>query len=173
MTEIESLKARVAALEQTIQTLLTPSPDAEARAKKAARQARWRANKALKASTETPTETPTKRLLAPTNIDKASTRKATGLTVENLTDRGLRPQVAADLLAHRRAIKAPLTATALEGIEREAAKAGICLNTAVLTMLNRGWRGFNASWVKPGDLPNQQSAESAFLKRLRGSDGAF
>lgn len=52
-----------------------------------------------------------------------------------------------DFLKIRKAKKAPMTATALEGIKREAAKAGWPLNDAIRECVTRGWQGFKAEWV--------------------------
>lgn len=43
--------------------------------------------------------------------------------------------------------KVKITKTALEGIEREAAKAGWSLESALKECCSRGWRGFKAEWV--------------------------
>jgi hypothetical protein len=103
-------------------------------------------------------------------LTKAPKAKTAGVTTKTLTDAGMSESVASDLLIHRRHIKAPLTMTALSGIQREASKARLSLDQAATLMMNRGWRGFDATWVKPSDMPNQASAESAFLNRLRGGD---
>jgi uncharacterized protein YdaU (DUF1376 family) len=53
-----------------------------------------------------------------------------------------------DFLKIRKAKKAPMTATALEGIKREATKAGWTLNDAIRECVIRGWQGFKADWVE-------------------------
>ena len=69
-------------------------------------------------------------------------------------------QVWMDFLAHRRAKKAPLTATALKGIEREVSKApGVTLAEALEIICQRGWTGFKAEWIadgKVGCVPNSR-----------------
>jgi uncharacterized protein YdaU (DUF1376 family) len=60
---------------------------------------------------------------------------------------GVLDSVWTDFVQHRKAIKAPLTDTAIKGIEREAQKAGITLNNALQEICARGWRGFKAEWV--------------------------
>jgi hypothetical protein len=57
------------------------------------------------------------------------------------------PNVVADFLKIRKAKRAPLTETALAGIQREAAKAGVTLEQALRTCCERGWSGFKADWV--------------------------
>lgn len=60
------------------------------------------------------------------------------------------PQVVADFTAHRKAMRAPITQTALDGIRREATKAGMSLESALAMSCARGWRGFKAEWVDEG-----------------------
>lgn len=55
--------------------------------------------------------------------------------------------VARDFIALRKSKKAALTLTALEGIEREAAKARMPLADALRTCCERGWQGFKAEWL--------------------------
>lgn len=60
---------------------------------------------------------------------------------------GVDAQQASDFLQIRKAKKAPLTQTALDGIKREAEKAGLALAAAVELCCLRGWQGFKAEWV--------------------------
>lgn len=62
---------------------------------------------------------------------------------ESITD-----QVWSDFLTIRKAKGAPLTQTALDGIDREAVKAGITLQAALETCCARGWQGFKAEWIQ-------------------------
>lgn len=68
------------------------------------------------------------------------------------------PQVAADFKALRNKQKAPITATVIKGIQREASKAGISLQDALAMCCERSWRGFKADWVKeaPGKVNGSQ-----------------
>ncbi|SUO95216.1 hypothetical protein [Suttonella ornithocola] len=56
---------------------------------------------------------------------------------------GVEEQTAADYLATR---KKPLTQTALNGLVREAEKAGLALAEVCQLCAERGWQGFNANW---------------------------
>lgn len=82
---------------------------------------------------ETETETETKKekkeniAIAPLSVDKS---------------------VWEDFLKIRKAKRAPMTATALEAIKREAEKAGWPLNDAIRECVTRGWQGFKADWVE-------------------------
>lgn len=51
-----------------------------------------------------------------------------------------------DFLAIRKAKRAPLTDTALDGIASEAEKAGLSLPEALAVCCRQGWQGFNAGW---------------------------
>ena len=62
--------------------------------------------------------------------------------------------VFADFLAIRKAKRAPLTATALGGIRREADKAGVTLEEALTVCCERGWVGFRADWHHEGAVTN-------------------
>ena len=62
-------------------------------------------------------------------------------------------QLWADWLAVRRAKRAPLTATALAGVQREADKAGITLVEALRCCVEAGWQGFRAEWFARLNAP--------------------
>lgn len=53
-----------------------------------------------------------------------------------------------DWLAVRRAKKQPMTATALEGVRREATKAKMSLADAIKVAVENGWAGFKDAWLK-------------------------
>jgi len=60
---------------------------------------------------------------------------------------GIPESLLVDYLAVRKAKKAgPLTQTAIDGLKREAAKAGLSLSEAVTVCCEAGWQGFNAGW---------------------------
>lgn len=52
----------------------------------------------------------------------------------------------ADFLKVRKAKRAPLTETAIEGIRREAEKAGLSLLQAITVCVENSWQGFRADW---------------------------
>lgn len=88
-------------------------------------------------------------------------------------------QLWADWLAVRKAKRAPLTATALAGVQREADKAGITLAEALRCCVEAGWQGFRAEWFarlnapaappRPGHAPPAESfrERDARLQRER------
>jgi uncharacterized protein YdaU (DUF1376 family) len=53
-----------------------------------------------------------------------------------------------DFLQMRKSKQAPVTQTAILGIEREANKAGVSLQDALQTCCAQGWRGFKAEWIE-------------------------
>lgn len=83
---------------------------------------------------------------------KESAPRGAGFSL--LSNEGIDSQVASDFLAIRKAKRAPLTATALDGIKREAGKAGITLEDALRVCIERGWQGYKAEWDKrEGQVP--------------------
>lgn len=77
-----------------------------------------------------------------------------------------------DFQAIRKAKRAPLTDTALEGIRREAAKAGLGLGDAIAYCCEAGWQGFNAGWYAnrtAGSAPARAltSAQKSFAQQER------
>ena len=60
---------------------------------------------------------------------------------------GVSQSVWDDFVKQRRVKKATITATAIQGIEREAKKAKMTLNDALQEICARGWTGFKAEWV--------------------------
>lgn len=72
---------------------------------------------------------------------------------------GVSISVWADFLKYRKALKAPVTDTAIAGFKREAAKAGISLEQALVTTIENNWRGFKADWLK--DKPSENKFAGA------------
>lgn len=97
---------------------------------------------------DTDTDTEVEKDKTNTPPADASDVKSRPITAKGLKAKGVDPQHAADFLAVRKAQRAPLTATALEGIEREAAKARLTLAQAIQIAAERGWRGFKAEWLQ-------------------------
>ena len=98
-----------------------------------------------------------KKVHTQNNTKQNNNNQNTNLTVSNartkktsefdlLEQFGIEGDLATDFVKHRKACKAPITKTALTGFKREADKAGISIQQAVTIAIERGWRGFNASW---------------------------
>jgi hypothetical protein len=60
---------------------------------------------------------------------------------------GIDDQLVKDFLKIRKAQKAPLTQTALNGLEREASLAGMSVGDAVRVCVERNWRSFKGEWM--------------------------
>ena len=73
---------------------------------------------------------------------------------------GVTESVWQDWLKLRKEKKAAVTQTALDGIEREAKKAGVSLQTALETCCARGWTGFKAEWMEEKLTANQKAANN-------------
>jgi hypothetical protein len=78
------------------------------------------------------------------------------------------PQTAADFIAQRKTMRAPLTATAVAGLRREAEKAGLSLGEALAICCERGWRGFKAEWVERERKPQTSQTSAAAGKQMQG-----
>ena len=65
----------------------------------------------------------------------------------------------------RRAKKAPLTDTAIDGIRREADKAGMPLGDALAMCCERGWTAFKADWLADAKGPKSVSKVLSFAER--------
>lgn len=81
-----------------------------------------------------------------TNLTVSNARTKKTSEFDLLEQFGIEGDLATDFVKHRKACKAPITKTALTGFKREAEKAGISIQQAVTIAIERGWRGFNASW---------------------------
>lgn len=64
---------------------------------------------------------------------------------------GIDPIIASDWVSHRNAMKAKPSMTAIDGIAKESARAGISLADALAICCQRGWRGFKAEWIRNGE----------------------
>jgi len=105
--------------------------------------------------TETVTETKTE-----TGTETKTGNRATTVA----TPDGVSESVWSDFLKVRKAKKSPMTETALEGISREAEKAGWSLEDAIRECASRGWVGFKAEWVnKP--TPMDRGVTESFRER--------
>lgn len=71
-------------------------------------------------------------------------------------------QVWNDFTALRTKRRAPITETALKGIQREAEKAGITLEAALSTCCERGWQGFKAEWYRREKLEQKNASKAEY-----------
>jgi hypothetical protein len=66
-----------------------------------------------------------------------------------------------DFITHRKAKKAPITATVIDQIQREAIKAGTTIDEAIKEMVSRNWQGFKAEWYKNPENTKKDAAAQA------------
>lgn len=64
----------------------------------------------------------------------------------HLVSIGIDPLIASDWITHRKVKKAAITLTVIDGIRREAIKAGMPLTDVLEACCQRGWIGFKAEW---------------------------
>ena len=88
------------------------------------------------ATPETETETETK-----TEKEKKATVVA--------TPEGVSQSVWQEFVNHRKSKKAQVTQLVIDGIQKEADKAGFSLEDALKEVVVRNWQGFKAEWVLP------------------------
>lgn len=67
------------------------------------------------------------------------------------------PDLVDDFVKLRKAKRASVTQTAVDGIRREANKAGYTMEQAIRTCCERGWQGFKAEWVTGNNRNNNGS----------------
>ena len=87
---------------------------------------------------------------------KQQSSKLKTITTRYLETIGVEKDVAVEFLALRKRKRANLTPLALAGIKREAGRAGLSLNDALLVCVERGWQSFNASWLMRETKTNHQ-----------------
>lgn len=63
---------------------------------------------------------------------------------------GVPEVVWADFLTLRKQRRAPVTETVIDGMRREAETAGMSLEQAIRTCVERGWQSFKADWAQAG-----------------------
>jgi uncharacterized protein YdaU (DUF1376 family) len=76
-----------------------------------------------------------------------------------------------DWLKLRKTKKAPVTQTAIDGIRREAEKAGVSLQAVLQTCCERGWTGFKAEWIQ--SQPSQQDKNMGAARAIFGDERNF
>ena len=102
----------------------------------------------------------TSHSLEPVNEPKKTTQKS---EFEILLEQfGISGQLAKDFITHRKAKKAPITETVMNGFLREANKAGLSVAESVAISIERNWQGFKATWyLKDKELQSIKQPQSA------------
>ena len=101
--------------------------------------------------------------------EQKNTTRASALVPAVPKPDGVTDQTWTDWLQQRKTLKATVTQTAVDGIEREARKAGFTLEAALQTCCSNGWRGFRADWVQPRHKTQPQAPRQlqSFAERDR------
>ena len=84
---------------------------------------------------------------------------------------GVTDAVWQDWKSLRKAKRAAVTQTAIDGIECEAKKAGVSLQVALETCCARGWTGFKAEWMQ--SQPTQQDKNLSAARAIFGDERNF
>lgn len=82
-------------------------------------------------------------------------------------------QVVTDWLSLRKAKRATPTKTAIEGLQREAEKAGISLGGAMAICCERGWQGFRADWMGNQHYQKQVKPKAGDRRTRHGTEEVF
>ena len=103
----------------------------------------------------------TSHSLEPVNEPKKTTQKSESEML--LEQFGITGQLAKDFITHRKAKKAPITETVMNGFLSEANKAGLSVAESVAISIERNWQGFKATWyLKDKELQSsKQQPQSA------------
>jgi len=81
------------------------------------------------------------------NINKV--KKNIGINKTTDKPESVSQEVWDEYVSLRKQKRTTVTPLVIKGIEREAEKAGISLEAALTTCIERGWQGFKADWIKP------------------------
>lgn len=104
----------------------------------------------------------------PTTNNQEPIKKATVVA----TPVGVSEIVWQDFVKHRKAKKAQITQTVIDGIAKEAQKAGWSLEDALREIIVRNWQSFKADWVADKNLSKagqvNQSVQAGLTRGLIG-----
>ena len=101
----------------------------------------------------------------PTPSSLSSSSSSSSLSLKNTKNTvvppiGVTDTVWQDFVSLRKAKKAPISQSALDGIAKEALKAGMSLQAALEMCCMRGWTGFKADWIAEKLTANQRAANN-------------
>lgn len=108
-------------------------------------------------------------VLADSLQDATTEKRQSRVREEKETDTpdGVSPSIFKDYLKVRKAKKSPWTPTALEGLQREAKKAGKTLEDVMRICCEKNWVGFNPEWLKT-DIKTQDKPTIQWHQTLGG-----
>jgi uncharacterized protein YdaU (DUF1376 family) len=118
--------------------------------------------------------------IAPPNATPIATNNQEPLTINHKPNKntvappfGVTDSVWQDWLKLRKAKKAAVTQTAIDGIQREADKAGVSLQTTLEMCCERGWTGFKAEWLQPKQSHGYQDKNLGAARAIFGDERNF
>ena len=120
------------------------------KAQKAA-NARWSNAKAMRTHTERNANEPVFDANQEPRTNNQEPIKRQRATIV-ATPVGVSDSVWQDFVRHRKAKKAQVTQTVIDGIQREADKAGWTMEAALRECITRNWQSFKADWVADKNL---------------------
>ena len=123
------------------------------------------ASRAGKASAER-RNNPRSTDVQPTNNHKPITNNHKPIKNTVAPPIGVTDGVWQDWIKLRKEKRAAVTQTAINGIEREAKKAGVSLQTALETCCERGWTGFKADWLASKSLSKTGQTNQTVMSGL-------
>ena len=102
-----------------------------------------------------PNHKPITKNQEPLTINQEPKIKTNALAPKVAIPIGVSETIWADFLTLRKAKKLAVTATALKGIAREANKANMTLEAVLQMCCERGWGGFNSTWLENKAIQQQ------------------
>jgi hypothetical protein len=71
------------------------------------------------------------------------------------TPEGVSESLWIEFINYRKKLRAPVTETVLKRLTKEANLANMPMNTVIETIMFKGWRSFDATWIKE-EKPTQK-----------------
>lgn len=136
----------------------------ERRAQNREAQARWRNKQNKPPSAEVSHEKPPSAH-AEAEAEAETKREARKRAITPARPDDVTDGTWADWLQLRKAKRAPVTKTVVDGARKEAEKAGMALEDFLQVWCRRGSQGMEAAWIKPED--RRHSGETAYQKSQR------
>lgn len=124
---------------------------------------------------ESPSPSQSQEHVSPDGDTARAPRSSTVTAAMLVSQYGVDEQVAKDYLAIRKAKRAPLTLTAMDGLIAEFGKAGITVPAGIQLCTMRGWQGFKAEWMKDQKPQHGSKHDLSSMNYSKGvgHDGRF
>ena len=95
-------------------------------------------------------------------------------TTTPIAPNGVSDSVFKDFVQLRKGLRAPVTDTAIKGLQREATKAQLSLEEVMVLCCQNGWRGFKAEWIDKKKTAGEKNRDvlSGLTRGLMGNGHA-